>query len=96
MQGTDLIHRAVLYGEIETLIDLIEEKKIDPSTTDRVCENHSFCFIFAFCIWQNGYQAIHIAAIMGHLEVVKLLVMKYGVKPDTLSTKVNLFDKSCM
>ena len=31
-----LIHRAASYGEIETLADLIEEKKTNPHLTDNV------------------------------------------------------------
>ena len=37
--NTVLIHRAALYGELDTLKDLIEEKRVDPCMTNNVSIN---------------------------------------------------------
>ena len=37
---------------------------------------------------QNGHQAIHLAAAVGNLNIVKVLVQKYKVSP-TSATAVN-------
>ena len=31
-----LIHRATMFGEINTIIDLVEEKNVDPCMTNKV------------------------------------------------------------
>ena len=41
----------------------------------------SYAFVLFF---QNGAQPIHYAAMYGYLEVIHLLVKKYGVDPNTL------------
>ena len=35
-EQTPLIHRAIIYGELDTFTDLIEEKGIDPCLSDHV------------------------------------------------------------
>lgn len=78
-----LMHKASSYGDLDTIMELIEERGTEPTLPDAVSHLiNSKTSDRSKQLLQDGNQPIHLATVGGHLNVVQALVEKYRVNPD--------------
>ena len=95
-----------LYSVLNTLMQVCSSLNIYQSGAFEVgykillmistvyCQLLLVYFPFALCYLQDGLQAIHCAAAYGEVEIIHLLIQKYGV-PVTAELTVNVLTYIC-
>ena len=78
------IHQAAIHGNVELLVMLIEQFGVDPQEKADVSYEKLLILSDESNTWdytcsQRGLQPIHCAAASGEVEIIQLLVEKYGV-----------------
>ena len=86
--NVDEYFEAVKKGDLHEVKAFLRDGKVLPETTNKVCLQVSlYCkkkLILANmsnCVSQGGFQAIHIATVKGHTEIVEYLLDEHGVSP---------------
>ena len=83
----DEYFEAVKKGDLHEVKAFLRDGQVLPESTNKVCLQVLFTVKklvlanMSNCVSQGGFQAIHIATVKGHTEIVEYLLDEHGVSP---------------